>query len=126
MAEMERKYPRVGAEFLKAPKLHSVINGKYKRLYTVSVGDTITEWTGSFNEYGEKIYKNISVKTVEEKLDVPRDRVFFRGHRSAKDILKEAKSFDKEIRNDAIDYNIQTDLFQNESCEVFTTCGVDN
>jgi hypothetical protein len=73
---MERKYPRVGSEFLKD---ETCVN-----------------------------------------------RVFFRCNRTAKDILKEAETFNEEIRNDAIDFNIQTELFENESCEVFSACGIDN
>lgn len=54
------------------------------------------------------------------------NRVFFRGHRSVEDILSEAQEYDGKVRNDAIDYNIQTDLLENESCEVFSECGTDN
>jgi hypothetical protein len=52
-------------------------------------------------------------------------QMFFRNGRTAQDILREAKNFNEEIRNDAIDFNIQTDLFEDESCEVFSTCGID-
>lgn len=51
-----------------------------------------------------------------------RNRVFYRKHRSAKDILDEAKSWNGTIHDDSRDYSVQTDLFDNESCEVFSGC----
>lgn len=44
--------------------------------------------------------------------------VFFRGNRSALDILKEAKEWDGEILDDSEVYDLH-----NESCEVFSECG---
>lgn len=73
MSAMEKKYPRVGAEFKKDP--------------------TAT------------------------------NRVFFRGNRSAIDIINEARMFNDKIRDDSIDFNIQQDLFDSESCDVFSSCG---
>lgn len=73
MDRMERKYPRVGAEF----------------------------------------EKDISAK----------DRTFFRNHRSANDIMIEADKWNGIVRNDAEQYSIQLDLFEGESCDVFSNCG---
>lgn len=75
MDRMERKYPRVGAEF----------------------------------------EKDISAK----------DRTFFRNHRSANDIMIEADKWNGIVRNDAEQYSIQLDLFEGESCDVFSNCGDD-
>lgn len=52
-----------------------------------------------------------------------KDRVFFRGHRTAKDIIEQSKSWKGFVRNDSIDYNQQLEMFENESCEVFSECG---
>lgn len=47
----------------------------------------------------------------------------FRGNRTAKDILEQAKSWNGKVKNDAEEYNYQLDLLENESCEVFSECG---
>lgn len=54
-----------------------------------------------------------------------RERTFFRGNRSAEQILEQAKSFDGIVKDDSIEYNFQTDvdLIGGESCEVFSECG---
>lgn len=91
------------------------------KLYTIA-----KEKPSSFDFMDRMETKYPRVGNEFTKDDTCVDRVFFRNHRSAKDILKEAESFDKEIRNDAIDYNIQVDLFESESCEVFSNCGTDN
>lgn len=57
------------------------------------------------------------------------DRTFFRKNRTAKQILKESKSFHKKVKDDSVPVNnsIQTDLFQDlvggDSCEVWSSCG---
>lgn len=127
MDRMERKYPRVGHEFTKEGVPYQVINNEYLReLSNYKIGDFIYEPTGSYDEDGEPTYIEILITKIENKIRYANDRVFFRGNRTAQDIIKEANDFNEEIRNDAIDFNIQTDLFENESCEVFSTCGIDN
>jgi hypothetical protein len=75
MLEMEEKYPRVGAEFLKE-------NGH------------------------ERV-----------------DRVFFRGNKSAKQIMEEGKSWNGNVKDDSELHDYQLDLFESESCEVWSSCG---
>lgn len=73
MNRMEKKYPRVGAEFKKDPSC--------------------------------------------------KDRVFFRGNKTAQDILEESKNFHGIVKDDSIVYDIELDLFESESCEVWSNCG---
>jgi len=53
---------------------------------------------------------------------VPNNIKFFRGDKSAKDILKEAKDWNGIIKDDAQNYIYQIDLLGGESCEVFSEC----
>lgn len=54
------------------------------------------------------------------------DRTFFRGKRSTSDILSQSESWEGVIIDDTQDINFQLDLFQNESCEVFSECRFEN
>jgi len=63
---------------------------------------------------------------IDEGKPVPSSIRFFRGNRSAADILALAASTpDQPIADDAANMNVQSGLFD-ESCEVFTECGIDN
>lgn len=49
---------------------------------------------------------------------------FFRGNRSALDIIESAKLWNGSIYDDSKNYNYQIDMFEEgESCEVFSNCG---
>ena len=72
MDRMEKKYGRVGAEFLQDPKAN--------------------------------------------------DRVFFRGQRSAQQILSEADGWQGKVIDDSVDTSFQLSLLESESCEVFSEC----
>lgn len=48
---------------------------------------------------------------------------FFRNSRSTEDIIKLANEWNGKIKNDAEDYNIQLDLLNSDSCDVFSSCG---
>jgi hypothetical protein len=50
------------------------------------------------------------------------DRVFFRGNRSAKQILEQSKNWTGEVKDDSVEYAYQLDLLGGESCEVFSGC----
>jgi hypothetical protein len=52
-----------------------------------------------------------------------KDRVFFRGNRSATDIMCQAENWKGIIKNDADEYSYQIDLLGGDSCEVFSECG---
>jgi hypothetical protein len=58
-----------------------------------------------------------------EKDLTAKDRVFFRGNRSATDIMCQAEKWKGIIKNDADEYSYQMDLFGGDSCEVFSECG---
>lgn len=70
------------------------------------------------------------LKLMEQRGEKPTLPVtFFRGNRSAKDILKQSENFNGNVFDDAIQFSIQHELFNNqdlvggESCEVFSECG---
>lgn len=92
-----------------------------KKLYTIA---NENPKAFEFMDRMERKYPRVGAEFLKDETCV--DRVFFRGNRTAQDILRQAETFNEEIRNDAIDFNIQTDLFENESCEVFSTCGINN
>jgi len=52
-----------------------------------------------------------------------KDRVFFRGNRSATDIMCQAENWKGIVKNDADEYSYQIDLLGGDSCEVFSECG---
>jgi hypothetical protein len=74
-------------------------------------------------EYGNFIPEERLNKLKQEGKEVPTNITFFRGNRSAKDILEQSKTWNGIIKNDAENYDYQLDLFENESCEIFTECG---
>lgn len=52
---------------------------------------------------------------------------FFRGNKSAKDVLAKSKDFNGVIRDDSANLNFQTSLLDfEESCDIFAECGIDN
>jgi len=77
-------------------------------------------------EYGDFSPPQRIEKWIAEGKEIPTNITFFRNNRSAKQILEEAKNWHGIIRNDAEQYDYQSDLFDNESCEVFSECGIDN
>lgn len=62
--------------------------------------------------YGDYIPKSQSAGRSKEN-------VFYRKNRSVKDIKREAEQWDGVVKDDTQD-------FDNESCEVFSECGIDN
>jgi len=74
-------------------------------------------------------YKTVICEYEEDNYEepiyeiIPREEqriTFFRNHKSSLDILKEAKQFKGRIKDDSIN---EPTLFDNESCEVFSSCG---
>ena len=123
MADMERKYPRVGFEFEKEGKPYQLINDEYVRSYSnYVIGDKIYEPTGEYDDNDEPIEIEITVTKLENKVWFPTSRTFFRKKRSTIDILNEAKDWKGVIKNDADEYTYQLDLLGGESCEVFSEC----
>jgi len=58
------------------------------------------------------------------KKDLASDnRVFFRKKRSAIDIINESKTFHGFVKDDSNFYENQLDLFNNESCDIYSNCG---
>ena len=118
MAEMERKYPRVGNEFEKKYPDFYLINGTIEKNEPMEIGKPIYIYEG---EEDEELIGY--VETCERKEFIPKDRTFFRKNRSTLQILEEAKSWNGTIKNDVDEYTYQLDLLGGESCEVFSECG---
>jgi len=76
-------------------------------------------------KYGEFIPEERLNKIQQEGKEAPTNITFFRGNKSAKDILEFSKTWNGTIKNDAENYDYQLELFDSESCEVFTECGTD-
>ena len=73
------------------------------------------------NDMEEK-YPRVGAEFKKDETCV--DRVFFRKHRTAKDILEQSKSFEGKVVDDAQIYDIELDLFDDtESCDVWSSCG---
>lgn len=74
-----------------------------------------------FMDKMESKYPRVGAEFLKDETCV--DRVFFRGHRTAKTIIEQSTQWEGFVRNDAIDYNQQLEMFESESCEVFSECG---
>lgn len=64
-------------------------------------------------------------KWEKEGKELPKNITFFRNNRSAKQIMKEALSWNRKIKDDSDEYSYQIDLLggDGESCEVWSECG---
>jgi hypothetical protein len=118
MDRMERKYPRVGFEFEKDYPDYFLVNGIYEKNYEMKIGDAIYKYEGTEDEQQIGV-----VETCERRKRIAKDRTFFRGNRSATDIMCQAENWKGIIKNDADEYSYQLDLLSGDSCEVFSECG---
>lgn len=80
-----------------------------------------------FMDRMEKVYGNFfpqqrADKYKKEGKEIPTNITFFRNHRNAQDIIREAKDFHGIVKNDAEVYAIQQELFENESCDIYSGC----
>lgn len=74
------------------------------------------------NKYGNFFPQQRAEKWIAEGKEIPNNITFFRNNRSALQILEEAQFWSGIIRDDSKNYAVQFDLFDNDSCEVFTDC----
>jgi Phosphoadenosine phosphosulfate reductase family len=125
MARMEKKYPRVGAEFNKEAEIYYLLNGKYRCTGNYNIGDNIYQYEGTEDEEILGV-----VETIEKMIEYPKDRVFFRQHRSANDIMIQADKWKGAVVDDSQETPMPSlfdeqdiDLIGGESCEVFSECG---
>ena len=77
-------------------------------------------------KYGNFFPQQRLEKFINEGKEIPKDIKFFRGHLSAKDILKNA--YPHKISEDSRYLGIQLriddmDLVGGESCEIYSECG---
>lgn len=76
-------------------------------------------------KYGNYVPKQKIEKRMKEGKEIPTNITFFRNHTSAKQIVEDSKNWNGIIKNDAEEYTYQLDLLQDESCEVWSQCGMD-
>lgn len=75
-----------------------------------------------FMDNMEEKYPRVGAEFKKDETCV--DRVFFRKHRTAKDIIEESKNFKGKVVDDAQIYDLELDLFDDtESCDVWSNCG---
>jgi hypothetical protein len=73
-------------------------------------------------EYGNYFPPQRIERYNKEGKPIPQNIKFFRGERSVEDILRESKNFNGIVKNDAENYAIQQELFEDESCDIYTKC----
>lgn len=73
-------------------------------------------------KYGNYIPKHRKEMILINKKEIPQNITFFRNYKSARDILKESKTENFEIKDDSREYNYQAGLFDNESCDIYSEC----
>jgi hypothetical protein len=73
-------------------------------------------------EYGDYFPPQRVERYNKEGKPIPQNIKFFRGERSVQDILRESKNFNGIVKNDAENYAIQKELFEDESCDIYTKC----
>jgi hypothetical protein len=74
------------------------------------------------SKYGSYIPEARLLNLQKEGKEIPETITFFRGNKTAIDILNNSKNWNGNIKNDADVYNYQLDMFESESCEIFTEC----
>lgn len=79
------------------------------------------------SKYGSFMPQSRIDKHIKEGKDIPTNIVFFRGNRSADDILNQSKEFKGSVSDDSIIFPIintqlELDLLGGDSCEVFSEC----
>ena len=90
-----------------------------KKLYTIA--QESPEYFDFMNNMEEK-YPRVGAEFKKDETSV--DRVFFRKHRTAKDIINESENFKGMVVDDAQIYGIELDFFDDtESCDVWSNCG---
>ena len=89
-------------------------------------------WKFEFDEYLEKKYgyyiprKKLNYMIIMgKKLPIFPIKIF-RENNSVADLKRMAKSFKKKINDDSKTTAVQLSLYDDESCEVFSQCGIDN
>lgn len=142
-------YPLVQADMI--PSTKPMINFYWKSMpFRLNLkgyqGNCITCWKKSFKKlyqiakekpesfdfmdrmeqkYGNFFPQQRIEKRMREGKEIPNNITFFRNHTSAQQIVKDAQNWSGIIKNDAEEYNYQLDLLLDESCEVWSECGID-
>lgn len=77
-------------------------------------------------KYGNFFPQQRAEKWKAENKIPPTNITFFRDYKSAKDILKESKTINFNIKDDSQNYIYQQDMFYNESCDIYSNCEDNN
>lgn len=89
-------------------------------------------WKFEFDEYIEKKYgfyipRKRKIEMFFKGKNLPTLPLkIFRENKTVADIRKLARSFKKKIKDDSKTSNLQLSMYDDESCEVFAQCGIDN
>jgi hypothetical protein len=99
----------------------------FKKLYQIAKEqpDSFDFMDRMEQKYGNFFPQQRIDKRMKEGKEIPTNITFFRNHTSAKQILIDSQHWSGVIKNDAKEYAYQLDLLQDESCEVWSECGID-
>ena len=78
-----------------------------------------------FNSFGS-LENKYSRFIPESREDKGKTITFFRKNRSAKQILKESETRLEKAIDDSLNINFQSSLLDDESCDIYAECGLDN
>ena len=131
--EMRLIYPLISKDMIPATK--AMVNFFWKQMpFRLELkgyqGNCVTCWKKSdkklFQIYKENPKAFDFMDRMERKyplnFNTGKKEVFFRGNRSATDIMCEAENWNGKIKDDSKQYTFQIDLLGGDSCEVFSEC----
>jgi hypothetical protein len=131
--EMRLIYPLISKDMIPATK--AMINFFWHQMpFSLELkgyqGNCVTCWKKSdkklFQIYKENPKAFDFMDRMERKyplnFNTGKKEVFFRGNRSATDIMCEAENWNGKIKDDSKQYTFQIDLLGGDSCEVFSEC----
>jgi hypothetical protein len=131
--EMRLIYPLISKDMIPATK--AMVNFFWKQMpFRLELkgyqGNCVTCWKKSdkklFQIYKENPKAFDFMDRMERKyplnFNTGKKEVFFRGNRSATDIMCEAENWNGKIKDDSKQYTFQIDLLGGDNCEVFSEC----
>lgn len=74
-------------------------------------------------KYGSYIPQSRLKKRIKDGTKIPSNVSFFRNNRNSLEMIERAKKWEGVVKNDSENYTEQLDIFESESCEVFSNCG---
>ena len=75
-------------------------------------------------KYGNYFPEQRAEKWRKEGKELPSNITFFRNNERAIDIVNQSLNFNKHVRDDSIDFDVQLSIIDDsESCEIWSNCG---